>query len=372
MNLGPLFSSIGDVGNQYGGAKIQAAQLKLKQFLDSLKAKQETVSLDDMQERLRRLKLSPDTEEGKLQAQIGAIRNQAKSLGITLTPEDERAILGLPAPAAPQKITNLDEAWLKSFQEQNKRFPTTEEIEAHQQDKKGPKKIKFNTVTGTGEVYSITDEAEKDWNVNDPNMPPALKSELANYRESQAKGEEKKAMVEARKSAETLKREMTMLNEREAMQERKKLMDVARRGITGHSYLTAVAQEVAAAEVTGGQGTTSGDRVIADGFMQLMFGPDAKGIRGSTQVMEVMLKQGGWSDQAIAKLNGALSGGKLSQDVRKQILETSQRQVGIWDSYVTQFGSLSEDKVSKSVIDKYWQAVQKQNDLGDLGGTKVQ
>jgi hypothetical protein len=96
INLAPLFSSIGDIGNQYAGAKLDAAQAKLKEFIDKLKTQKTQTDLADSQERLRRLKLQPDTEEGKLQAQIAAVRKAAADLGIKLEPQDERTILGLP------------------------------------------------------------------------------------------------------------------------------------------------------------------------------------------------------------------------------------------------------------------------------------
>jgi hypothetical protein len=393
MNFAPLFQSFGDLGSQYGQAKMDAAEFRLKQFIEQLRAQQGQAGLAESQERLRRLKLEPDTPEAALNARIEAIRKQAGSMGFTLGESDYRKLLGLSEPPVDRNAVKAQIAEMaKAAPEQMREpiamlsreidllppgadpLPVLEKAQSlfAQADKAANKTIDIKTVPGTSEPWKITDRTGKDWNVNDPNLPADLKGELSSFASAQATGEKKKAIDEARRSAIAEARAMRMLDAREQQKEEGKLLDVARRGIAGHTYLKAVAQEVSAAEQTPGMtGTTSGDRVIAEGFMQLMFGPEAKGIRGSTAVMDSMLQQGGWTDQGIAKLNNALSGGRLSQDVRKQILETSQRQVGIWDGYVQQYGWLTENDRTKNVISHYWKAVTEGNDLSDLGGNEV-
>lgn len=362
MNLTGLLTGIGQAGSDVAQGKLDADQAKLKDLFDKLGLKQGQVNLQESEERLRKLQGAPSNETEKIQQQLTALRAAAKQIGLTLTPEQEGQFLGIvPPPSKTPAITNRFEGLRAAYmREHGGQEPPTEVIQSW--DKQPTEKaVKINT-TKSGEPYEIVDADGKTYRYGDPNMPQAAKDALKDWENQESKGERKKAVDEARKSAELLARSMALMDAREADKERGKLIDVARRGISGHSYLQAVQQEVAAAGIGGGKGTTSGDRIISDGFMQLMFGPDAKGIRGSTQVMEIMLKQGGWDDKLIGKLNDALSGGKLSQDVRQQILETSSRQVGIWDAYVQNFGSLTDDPKSKAVLSKYWENVYKGED----------
>ena len=364
MNLAPLFQTLGQTGGQYADARLQAPFYRLKLLADKLKAQQGEVDLAEMQERLRRLKLQPETEDQALTEKMNALKKTAGSLGITLTPDDYRMALGVQP-----RITSPFALWQKEHPE-----GTFEEYEAEvtkqREEEKGPKEVKITPVPGTSEPYKITGPDGKTWDVNDPQLPPPLKKEVATYREAQAKGEEKKQLIEARKNAEAINRAIALMDARDLRKARDEVRKVVHRGISGHSFLKTVAQEVATADMTGGRGTTSGDMLIVEGFMQLMFGVDPKALRGSPKMMEMLLKQGGWDDKAIAMMNSAYSGGKLSQDVRNQILEASTRQVASWDQNVTQTGIFTDDPVTKSMIDKYTQEVSKGNDLSDLGGKK--
>lgn len=366
MNLAPLFQSISQSGGQYADARLQAPMYRLKLLLDKLKAQQGEVDLADMQERLRRLKLQPDTEEGALTEKMNALKKAAENLGIKLDPQDYRTALGLQP-----RISSPFALWQREHPE-----GTFEEYEAevnkYAEEKKGPKAVTITPVPGSSEPYKITDAQGKTWDVNDPNLPMDLRKELATYKEAQAKGEEKKALIEARKNAEAINRAIAIGDARELQKQRGEVFRLARRGLSGHSFLKTVAQEVAAAELTGGRGTTSGDMMIVEGFMQLMFGVDPKALRGSPKMMEVLLKQGGWDDKAIAMMNNALTGGKLSQEVRNQILEGAQRQVTSWDQTVTQSGQLVEDPQTKALIDRYLKTITEGMDLTSIGGKRVE
>lgn len=363
MNLGALFQSIGDAGNQFATAKLGAGQMRLKQLMDKLKQDTEATSLDDMKERLRRLKMQPDTDEAKFNQTLDTFRKVFKR---EPTEQEKGILFGLPAQGGAQKITNEFEGWREAFKDRVGRYPTDQEIEQHTQDKKGDKEVKVKAV---GDVpYQITDKEGKTWNVDDPALPDDLKKELKAYRKAGKESAEEKATVEARKNAEAINRALAIGDARELQKQRGEVIKTARRGISGHSFLKTVAQEVATAEITGGKGTTSGDLLITEGFMQLMFGIDPKGIRGSTKTMEYLLKQGGWDDKAIAEMNSALTGGKLSQQVRQQILEAATRQVTSWDQAVTMTGSLTDDPKTKAVIDRYLKSISQGNDLSDLGG----
>ncbi len=356
MNLAGLLTGIGQAGSDVAQGKLDAEQAKLKDLFDKLGLKQGETNLATSQERLKKLQGNPELEK---QTQL---RAAFKSIfGRDPSDDEQKFLFGMPQPVAAKPPTNRIEMLRAAYmREHGGQEPPSDVIQSW--DKQPAEKaVKINT-TKSGEPYEIVDADGKTYRYGDPNMPQEAKNALKDWETQESKGERKKAIDEARKSAELLARSMAMMDAREAEKERGKLIDVARRGISGHTYLQAVQQEVAAAAAGGGKGTTSGDRVISDGFMQLMFGPDAKGIRGSTQVMEIMLKQGGWDDKLIAKLNDALSGGKLSQDVRQQILETSSRQVGIWDAYVQNFGSLTDDPKSKAILSKYWENVYKAED----------
>jgi hypothetical protein len=365
MNLAPLFQALSQTGGQYADARLQAPLYRLKLLMDKLKAEEEPINLEDMKERLRRLKLQPATEQEALQEKLSAIRQASQDLGITLGPGDLRAAIGLPQERAAQTRAEVEKQLGRPMtDEEAQRFFGIAPKEIT------PKEVKIKTVPGTDEPYQITDTQGKTWDVNDPQLPDPLKKELGTYKEAQSKGEEKKALIEARKNAEAINRAMLIMDKRELMKARDEVRKVAHRGISGHSFLKTVAQEVATAELTGGKGTTSGDMLIVEGFMQLMFGVDPKALRGSPKMMEVLLKQGGWDDRAIAQFNSAYSGGKLSQDVRNQILEAATRQVTSWDQAVSQTALFADDPVTKSMAAKYAEEVAKGNDLSDLGGKK--
>src|SRR6266850_5377633 len=131
MNLGPLFQSIGETGNQFADAKKLVYEQKMKEIFDKLGIKREQTEESEREERLRRLKLQPDTEEAKIQQQIDSAMSVAKKYGIQVKPEDIRSMLGFPAAPQPQKITNEFEAWRESFKDRMGRYPTDLEIEAH-------------------------------------------------------------------------------------------------------------------------------------------------------------------------------------------------------------------------------------------------
>ena len=365
MNLTGLLTGIGQAGSDVAQGKLDAEQAKLKDLFDKLGIKQGEVNLAESQERLKKLQGNPELEKAtQLRA---AFKNIFKR---DPTEDEEKFLFGFPQPPVAKPPTNKIEMLRADYMRTHGGQEPPADVIMSWDKQPAEKAVKINT-TKSGEPYEIVDADGKTYRYGDPNMPQAAKDALKDWENQEANGERKKAIDEARKSAELLARSMSLMDARESEKERGKLIDVARRGISGHAYLQAVQQEVAAAEAGGGRGTTSGDRIISDGFMQLMFGPDAKGIRGSTQVMEIMLKQGGWDDKMIARLNEALSGGKLSQDVRKQILETSSRQVGIWDAYVQNFGSLTDDPKSKAILSKYWANVYKGEDAAaqSLGAT---
>lgn len=365
MNLAPLFQTLGQAGSQYADARLQLPFYRLKLLMEKLKAQEEPINLAEMQERLRRLKAQPTTELEAIQQKVAAVKEEAKSLGITLTPEDLRAAMGLPQERAPQTRAEVEKQLGRPMtDDEAQRFFGIAPKEII------PKEVKIKTVPGTDEPYQITDQQGKTWDINDPQLPDQLKKEVASFTEAQAKGEAKKALIEARKQAEAINRAMAMMNARDLAKARDEVRQVARRGISGHSFLKSVAQEVATAEMTGGKGTTSGDMQIVEGYMQLMFGVDPKALRGSTKTMELLLKQGGWEDKAIAQMNSAYSGGKLSQEVRQQILEEVNRQITVWDQAVRQTAILTDDPIAKSIVNNYFSQVAKGNDLSDLGGKK--
>jgi hypothetical protein len=221
-----------------------------------------------------------------------------------------------------------------------------------QQTQEGKVRFKFEPEKGV-----ITDAQGKPWSVYDPELPPDLQQFVAAEKQRKDAEFKRKGEDEARRGAQALSHALAIRDASEALKEYGKLFDTARRGVAGHTYLKAIRDQVATAAKGGGEGTTAGDRIIADSFMQLMFGPEAKGIRGSTTVMDAMLRQGGWGDEAIAALNKALSGGRLSQNVRNQIKATSEEQIGIWDAYVVNYAKLATDKKSQDLTTRYLNTV---------------
>jgi hypothetical protein len=95
---------IGEAGGQVAQGKLDAQAAKLKALMDSFKMQSETVNIADTQERLRRLKLQPDTEEDALSRRLAGYE---KVLGKPLTPQQKEAlILGTP----PQTGETIEDA----------------------------------------------------------------------------------------------------------------------------------------------------------------------------------------------------------------------------------------------------------------------
>jgi hypothetical protein len=363
MNLGTItgaLQGIGSAGGDFAQAKLDANAAKLKALFDSLKMQEGKVNLDDAQERLRRLKLSPDSEEAKMNAQIASIE---KVLNRKLTEEEKKIVVGLPSPAAPKTLTTPQALYMREHPN-----ATAEELQKFESQGKDRPDKKVEVKEGL-----VTDADGKTWDANDPNLPPDLKKLVAANRRAHQGDLEEKATIEARKNAEAIAKAIQLGDIREAEKQRMEVVKTVQRGINGHGFLRSVAQEVAAAEQNGGRGTKYGDMNIAEGFMQLMFGLNPKALRGSPGMLETTLKQaGGWDDRAIAEINKAYTGGRLSQEVRNQILEAAARQVGSWDQQVFQTGDmLAEDPKTTALVQKYRQKIAEGNSLSDLGATKV-
>ncbi len=152
MNLGGLFTTIGETGNQFANAKLLAYNERMQKLFDQLGIKREQTEEAQREENLRKSKL---TEEAKIQEQIAAAQKIAKAHGFTLSPEDIRSILSLPAAQQPQKITNEFEAWREAFKTRTGNYPTDAEIEAHhkaEQRAGGTKPTKNNTYDPSGHL----------------------------------------------------------------------------------------------------------------------------------------------------------------------------------------------------------------------------
>jgi hypothetical protein len=352
-----LLTGIGEAGSQVGQAKLDANAAKLKELMDSLKMQQGGLDIDETKERLRRLRLSPDSEEAKLNQQITAYE---KVLGRKLTDEERKVVVGLPSPT-PSRVSTAAQLYLREHPN-----ATAQELKDFEQKDRGDKKVDIKEGL-------ITDADGKTWDASDPNLPPELKKLYAANRKAHTEDLKEKAGIEARKNAEAISKAIQLGDIREEQKQRMEVVKVVQRGINGHGFLKSVAQEVAAAEAGGGTGTKFGDMNIAEGFMQLMFGLNPKALRGSPGMLEATLKQaGGWDDRAIAEINKAYNGGRLSQEVRNQILESASRQVSAWDQQVYQTGDLlAEDPKTKALVEKYRQKVAEGSSLSDLGGTKV-
>jgi len=362
MNLGPLFQSFGEAGNQFADAKLQAYDQRIKKLFDQLGIKREQTEESEREERLRRLKLQPDTEEAKIQQQVDAAMNVAKKYGIQVKPEDVRSMLGFPAAAQSQVKTPFE---LALKQDPNLTFERWQEMQ-----NKPEKKV---DVKMTGDFVSeITDADGKSYRGHDPALPENLKAIVKEYEANAQKSEETRATREAKKNADALSRALAIGDMREAQKQRDEVFKVAKRGLSGHSFLKTIAQQVNDAEISGGVGNKWGDMLIAEGFMQLMFGVDPKALRGSPKMMETLLsQQGGWDDRAIAEFNKAINGGKMSQAVRQQALKTAQQQIDSWDQQIRQTGLLVDDTKTRALIQKYFSSVSSGEDeaIKALGGT---
>ena len=243
-----------------------------------------------------------------------------------------------------------------------------------EQTKEDRAKLQFDPEKGI-----ITDKNKQVWSIYDPNLPPELKNIVDSERKRKKEDDERKAKLEAQKTADALSRAIQVGDHREAAKQYDNVMKMAQRGLSGHSFLKTVQNQVDAARASGGQGTTSGDLALVEGYMQLMFGIDPKALRGSPKMMEMMLKQGGADDRAIAWMNSIRSGGRLSQDVREEILNNAKEQVQSWDAPIQQMSQIVDEPKTKALVDRYLsvtatgdkpkQSDQKNpNDLSDLGG----
>jgi hypothetical protein len=352
MNLGSIFTAIGDSGSQVAEAKMKADQYKIDQLFNQLGLKQGQAQLEETQARTKKIGAPVPTPAEKMQQDIEGIE---KVLGRKLTESEKSLYLGVSQPAAAPKtppITNKLEAWRAAFIQEHKREPTTAEIEGFDQKERPDKAVK---VSMTGDIATqVTDADGKTWRAHDPNLPPELAAIVKDHEDAAMTSEKKKATLEAQKTAEAINKAIKIGDVRAQQKEYQDIWKIAQRGINGHGFLRTVSQEVAAAEAGGGKGTKFGDMNIAEGFMQLMFGLNPKALRGSPQMLESILKEsGGWDDRAIAEMNKALTGGRLSQDVRNDILEKASRQVEAWDQQVRQTAAMTDDPKVRALMDKY-------------------
>lgn len=224
-------------------------------------------------------------------------------------------------------------------------------------EKVGAPGKKIDYKTEGDDITEITDAQGKTWDPNDPNLPPELGAIVQNYKADSAKKHEQTIEDEARKTAEAINRAIKVGDASELRKNQAAVLKTAQRGISGHTFFKTVQAQVENAERTGGQGTTAGDMLIVESFMQLMFGIDPKALRGSPKMMETMMKQGGVDDRVIGYYNTLLTGGKLSQDVRNEMLDDAKEQLNSWDSAVTMTGQLTDDPKSKSIVDHYLRVI---------------
>ncbi len=202
----------------------------------------------------------------------------------------------------------------------------------------GKTRFKFEPEKGI-----IAGADNKEWSIYDPELPPELKTLVDAERQRKQEDDKRKSDDEARRDAAILTRALTLADRQQARATYMKIFEKAQRGAALHSFLGSVENQVAAAAANGGVGTTSGDLTLVEGFMQAMFGVDPRALRGSPQMQQSLLKQGGWDDRAIAEMNSIRNGGRLSQNVREQILDATRSQINQADAYVNMNGSLVDD-----------------------------
>lgn len=203
----------------------------------------------------------------------------------------------------------------------------------------------------------VSDKDGKEWSIYDPQLPDDLKQLVASAKKREGEEDAKKALDEANKFAQTTARMLQMADVREQQKAYDATLKVANRGVAGHSFLKTVQDQVARAGANGGQGTTSGDLLLIEGYMQLMFGVDPKALRGSPQMQAQLLKQGGVDDRVAAWFQNVRSGGKLDQSVRQEILDSSTGQVQAFDQAVRQTGELTDNAKVKDLVNRYNRAV---------------
>lgn len=118
INLAPLFQSFGDVGTSVARARLGAAQYRIQQMLDQLGIRREEQALkrgateeEEAEERLRRLKLEPETEQ---QAQEQKFATFESLLKRKLTDREKLILSGFPYQALTnplqKKIEDAEEA----------------------------------------------------------------------------------------------------------------------------------------------------------------------------------------------------------------------------------------------------------------------
>ena len=224
-------------------------------------------------------------------------------------------------------------------------------------EKMGTPGKKIDYKTEGDDITEITDATGKTWDPKDPSLPPELQAIVKNYEADAKKKHEQSIEDEGRKMAEAINKAAQIGDLRELQKQREAVFKTAQRGIAGHSFYKTIQAQVENAERTGGQGTTAGDLLIVESFMQLMFGIDPKALRGSPKMMETMMRQGGVDDRTIAWYNGVISGGKLSQDVRNEMLDSAKDQLQSWDQAVNMTGQLTDDPKAKSVVDHYLRVI---------------
>jgi hypothetical protein len=175
-------------------------------------------------------------------------------------------------------------------------------------------------------------------------VPKDKATQVSQLLEGQQREANQKALDEARKNAEILARAVQLGDIRSQQKARSDFANLTKRAVAGHAYLKSTEQEVAEAGKTKDQtGTIAGDRLIVEGYMQLMFGIDPKALRGSPTFMASMLKAGGVDDRTISLYNGLRTGASLNQSVREQYLDAAKRQIQSWDYAVAAQASLNPD-----------------------------
>jgi hypothetical protein len=345
MNLSGLLTGIGQAGSDVAQAKLDANALKLKDLFDKLGLQQGQTNLAESQERLKKLQGNPELEKAnQTMAAFKAL------FGRDPTEQEKGILFGVqPLPSATSQVKTPFELWQKEHP-----TGTAEEFQKFQSEGK-EKPDKAVKVEMTGDIATqVIDADGKTWRAHDPALPDELKQLVKDKEDAALSTEKRKAGLEAQKFVDALKKAQALGDIKAQQDEYKKIRDLTLRGINGHGFLRTVSQEVAAAEASSGRGTKYGDLNITEGFMQLMFGVNPKALRGSPAMVEMMLKQaGGWDDRAIAEVNKAISGGRLSQAVRQQIQEAATRQVEAWDYQVKTSAELSEDPKIKALMEKY-------------------
>ena len=369
-----IAQTAGNVGNDYGRATDANIDTALKVIQQKLMMSEVQSRLKEQDLRMKQMQTPQFITFGTPGGGTSGTMTDPMSGAPVGTPKVLAEGRELPAPKT------ADQMWYDARTKELGHPPPAQEIFDYQVGRKQaetpPKKVEIKAAKDV--PYAIIDESGHSWDVNDPKLPPELKTELTSYRTAAKQSRDEAAAVESRKNSEMISRMLLAQDLREKSKGFNDLLTTAKRGAAGHSFLFSIEKEVAAAQKTPGQtGTTAGDRIIAEGFMQLMFGADPKALRGSPQMMQQMLQQGGFEDRIVAQINGAINGGKLSQDVRQQILEASQRQISSWDSTVTTVGTLSDDPKARMLVQRYQKAVGATSapsnpvtDLSDLGGKK--